>query len=136
NPTPTFPQASKPATYKRWTPAEDTLLRNAVKTHGPTGKWRAISACIPGRNPTQCSTRWTGALNETNSRGKWSPAEDELLRAAIEEVVGEDGGIPWGRVAERVPGRAVTQCVSRWREGLDPRVRKGKWKADGDLLLE
>jgi hypothetical protein len=47
--------------YSRWTPEEDTLLRDAVANFG-TRKWSCVSKKIPGRTAVQCSTRWMGAL--------------------------------------------------------------------------
>jgi hypothetical protein len=41
----------------KWTPDEDSKLKDAVQTHG--GKnWVAISATVPGRTKLQCNNRW------------------------------------------------------------------------------
>jgi hypothetical protein len=51
--------------------------------------------------------------------GRWTPAEDALLLTSIRKH-----GRHWYRVAELLPGRTDDQCAKRWREKLDPSIRK------------
>ncbi|KAJ3109215.1 Myb-like DNA-binding domain protein [Phlyctochytrium bullatum] len=146
----------KTSTYNKWTPDEDALLRDAVSRHGTQGKWALIAACIPGRTPIQCSTRWTGALNPRIHKGKWSADEDAILKRAFREAceriradhadpdtafgIGKlppptCSAIPWQRIAEQIPGRTAVQCIARYQEALDPEIRKGKWSAEEDAAL-
>ncbi|KAJ1569266.1 hypothetical protein HK405_007551 [Cladochytrium tenue] len=67
------------STYNKWTPEEDELLRYAVELYGPHGRWPQIATHVPNRTPIQCSTRWTGALNSSIHKGKWSKEEDHRL---------------------------------------------------------
>jgi hypothetical protein len=119
-----------------WTPEEDDLLREAVALYGenwPEGTSSSLlfqlrsSSLTLFRPPSVelhtsfpaalCLTRWTKTLNPTITRGKWSPSEDAVLLAAIEEV-----GKNWRRVCERVEGRTDSQCRERWTNVLDPRL--------------
>ncbi|RKO98042.1 hypothetical protein CXG81DRAFT_12201, partial [Caulochytrium protostelioides] len=123
--------------YNKWTPEEDALLRAGVALHGTTGKWPAIASMIAGRSAVQCSTRWSGALNTTIIRGKWRREDDAILREAYAEQFASliVSALNWQKVADRVPGRTSLQCMARYQETLDPRIRKGKWDAWEDELL-
>ncbi|KAI9333934.1 Homeodomain-like protein [Zopfochytrium polystomum] len=151
----------QPASYNKWTPEEDALLRRAVAMYGPHGRWAQVAAHVPKRTPIQCSTRWTGALNSTIHKGKWSAEEDaqllrgyraetaRLRRKAAELSSGADDSerkdrngssssddeINWSSIADRVPGRTAVQCIARYQEALDPSIRKGKWSPEEDELL-
>ncbi|KAI9342553.1 hypothetical protein BDR26DRAFT_270485 [Obelidium mucronatum] len=82
-------QRQQSSVYNKWTPEEDSILRNAVarvtKNHtlDVTGKWVRIANLVPNRSPIQCSARWSGALNNEIVRGKWTSREDELLVSAV-----------------------------------------------------
>jgi myb proto-oncogene protein len=54
----------------KWTEAEDSQLKHAVKTHD--GKdWVAISVHVPGRTKDQCCSRWRDMKpNRSTVRGK------------------------------------------------------------------
>jgi myb proto-oncogene protein len=46
----------------KWTPVEDSKLKDAVETHGDQN-WYVIAALIPGRTKLQCRTRWQNAFD-------------------------------------------------------------------------
>lgn len=62
--------------------------------------WNRIAERIPNRTGIQCQARWTEALDPSVRKGKWSEAEDALLRAGVDKF-----GRCWIRIAETVPGR-------------------------------
>lgn len=62
---------------------------------------------------------------------KWSPEEDELLRAAVKEF----GEKRWKDIALRIPGRTHVQCLQRWKKVLKPGLKKGHWTEEEDRLL-
>lgn len=62
---------------------------------------------------------------------KWSPEEDELLRAAVSDI----GAKHWKLVAERVPGRNHVQCLQRYLRVLQPGLKKGHWTVEEDEKL-
>jgi hypothetical protein len=125
----------------RWTPDEDSKLKDAVQRHG--GKdWAAITALVPGRTQKQCSSRWHHVLNPSitltaGRTGIWTPDEDDKLKVAVQT----HGGKNWGAIAVLVPGRTKQQCRNRWNNALDPSMdrakgRTGKWAEDEDSKLK
>lgn len=104
----------------RWTEHEDAVLRYAYMEFAgiPDGEggfqpipWNRIAERIPNRTGIQCQARWTEALDPSVRKGKWSEAEDALLRAGVDKF-----GRCWIRIAETVPGRTqvcvYTKCHS------------------------
>ncbi|KAG9412978.1 hypothetical protein AC1031_015998 [Aphanomyces cochlioides] len=63
--------------------------------------------------------------------GKWTEAEDEALRLAVER----NGNENWKAIAELVPGRNHSQCLQRWNKVLKPGLIKGNWSPEEDALL-
>ncbi|KAJ3071631.1 Myblike DNAbinding domain-containing protein [Podochytrium sp. JEL0797] len=135
-------------TYNKWCDQEDQLLRAAVHRvtrNNPAdaaGKWVRIAQLVPNRTPIQCSARWSGALNTHITRGKWTAEEDALLVAAVQAELRETGcddadaaDLNWQVISRAVYGRTGVQCAARYQEALDPRIRKGKWLEEEDVLL-
>ena len=56
-------------------------------------------------------------------RGKWTPAEDDLLKSAVQEF----GGKNWRRISSKIEGRTDVQCLHRWQKVLRPGLVKGPW---------
>ncbi|TYZ61945.1 hypothetical protein PybrP1_000679 [[Pythium] brassicae (nom. inval.)] len=68
-----------------------------------------------------------------NGAGKrWTPEQDEALRAAVDEF----GQRNWKSIASRVPGRNHAQCLQRWNKVLKPGLVKGHWGFEEDSILE
>jgi hypothetical protein len=125
----------------KWTALEDSKLKEAVGTHG--GKnWDKIAALVPGRAQIQCRSRWHNALDANLDQlpgrtGTW--AEDEIIK--LKAAVQTHGDKNWSAVAALVPGRTRNQCLSRWKNVLDPNVNEasgctGKWSEDEDIKLK
>jgi hypothetical protein len=97
----------------KWKAAEDSKLKDAVKTHG--GKnWKEIAALVPGRTEKQCWKRWNGMtswdpkIDRASWRtAKWTVVEVIKLAAAVQT----HGGKNWVQIAALVPGRTRNQCV-------------------------
>jgi myb proto-oncogene protein len=68
--------------------------------------------------------------NNNNSTGKWTMEEDAKLAEAVTKFDNE-----WVGVAFLVPGRNNVQCRTRWAEGLDPKVYRGRWTEEEDAKL-
>jgi uncharacterized protein (DUF2237 family) len=124
-----------------WTQDEDDKLKDSVQIHD--GKnWDAIARLVPGRTKHQCSKRWRCALDArivgtTVRTGKWTPAEDDKLKNAVQRYDGKN----WGAIIRLVPGRTRSQCQGRWHGGLDTgvvgtTVRTGRWAPDEDDKLK
>lgn len=65
------------------------------------------------------------------SMGKWSSAEDELLRQSVTE----QGGKNWKKIASKLKGRTDVQCLHRWQKVLRPGLVKGPWTAEEDIMV-
>jgi hypothetical protein len=123
-----------------WTAVEDSKLREAAQMHG-SKNWAAITAMVPGRTKKQCTSRWYKFLNSNidpsmGRTGKWDEDEDTKLKDAVQT----HGGKNWAAIAALVPGRATSQCCSRWTYVLDPNIdqangRTGKWDEFEDRKL-
>ena len=64
-------------------------------------------------------------------RGKWTSAEDELLKVAVKEY----GGKNWRRIACRIEGRTDVQCLHRWQKVLRPGLVKGPWTKEVHIII-
>jgi hypothetical protein len=62
---------------------------------------------------------------------KWSPLEDQILRAAV----GRFGLNNWRSVAMFVPGRSSKQCRERWLGHMAPDNTKDEWSVQEDMIL-
>eukprot|EP00736_Rhodelphis_marinus_P008201 Rmarinus@m.15842 len=65
------------------------------------------------------------------SRGNWTPAEDELLRRAVNRHNGRN----WKRIAEYFRNRTDVQCLHRWQKVLNPHLHKGPWSKEEDEIV-
>ncbi|KAI9022134.1 Homeodomain-like protein [Phycomyces nitens] len=130
-----FKQQGKKSFYSRWTDEENEILARAVSEHG-LHQWNLVAKHFSRRTPSQCSSRWFGALNPEVVKGKWTDEEDNALRTAVEQYSLASKTPSWSRVAKHIPRRTGIQCQARWTEALDPMVRKGRWlpSEDGQLV--
>jgi hypothetical protein len=125
----------------RWTKYEDIKLKDAVRRHG--GKnWKEIAVLVPDRSSSQCCRRWHNTLNPSialtaGRTGKWTPADDDKLKDAVQMHGGKD----WDDIAVLVPGRTKRLCWSIWCDTLNPSIalaarRTGKWTPVEDIKLK
>lgn len=63
--------------------------------------------------------------------GVWTNVEDEILKAAIAKY----GLNQWARISSLLVRKTPKQCKARWREWLDPSIRKVEWTRDEDEKL-
>ena len=67
-------------------------------------------------------------------RGRWTPAEDALLKQWVEHYDAKN----WKRIAESAFGntKSDVQCLHRWQKVLKPGLIKGPWtKAEDDQVV-
>ncbi len=79
-----------------WTPAEDNIVIEMVKKHGPKN-WSDIAQHLPGRIGKQCRERysckfiiplvllmfrWHNHLNPDIKKDRWTPEEDQAIMEA------------------------------------------------------
>jgi hypothetical protein len=65
------------------------------------------------------------------SMGKWTLAEDEALRKAVDA----NNSRNWKKIAMSLPGRTDVQCLHRWQKVLKPGLIKGPWTPEEDAKV-
>ncbi|KAH8120647.1 hypothetical protein DFH11DRAFT_80368 [Phellopilus nigrolimitatus] len=123
---------SKQANLGRpWTPYEDRLLTDAIRIHGEnTESWKTIALSVPGRTNKACRKRWLHSLSPTVKKCAWTQEEDQLLLSLFEKHPNK-----WSQIARGIPGRTDDACSKRYREALDPNLKKDDWSDEEDRQL-
>ena len=152
-------------TPRPWSHAEDTLLKHAVAELGDApGIWKTIAQRIPGRSNKACrkvclpcsapappltpctemaalavAHRAQGASPPppwrplTRPQAPWTAEEDALLLS----LHATHTPPRWSLIAKHIPGRTDDACSKRYREALDPQLKKDGWTdAEDATLLE
>lgn len=65
------------------------------------------------------------------TKGPWTEEEDRKLLKWIETV----GSYNWKICSKIIPGRTGKQCRERWVNGLNPKIKRGEWTREEDLLI-
>lgn len=121
-----------PPKFTPWTPAEDKLLIDAVAACGAKICWKHVAKSMPGRDNKACRKRWIHSLDPNLRKGRWSTSEDAALLEAVNKH-----GKRWYEVAKDLPGRTDDQCAKRYKEAVDPSIRRDPWtKEEDDQLWE
>jgi len=72
---------------------------------------------------------------------KWTPEEDEILRQGVNEFL-RKGLVPvYEKIVVNLSGRTVKQAKERWKNSLNPVIKKGEWSDEElvkllDLIME
>ncbi|KZT06298.1 uncharacterized protein LAESUDRAFT_726121 [Laetiporus sulphureus 93-53] len=115
---------------KPWTKEEDNLLIQAVAVHGENDNWKIVALSVPGRTNKACRKRWLHSLSPNVKKSAWTPEEDQLLLSlyAIHST-------KWAVIARHISGRTDDACSKRYREALDPSLKRDEWTSDEDARL-
>lgn len=113
-----------------WTAYEDSCLSEAVARYGENADWKTIALQIPGRTNKACRKRWLHSLSPTIKKSAWAREEDEAL-VSLYDIHGPK----WSLIARHIPGRTDDACSKRYREALDPLLRKEDWAPEEDAKL-
>lgn len=109
------------ASKSKWTKEEDEALIDAVRQVGERN-WQEVAAIMGTRTGQQCLQRWQKSINPAIRRSRWTPEEDEALKAAV-EVYGIGN---WNKIQKHIPGRTDMQCRERYTNFLDPKLNHGR----------
>ncbi|KAL1761814.1 hypothetical protein FB107DRAFT_285703 [Schizophyllum commune] len=118
------------AAGRPWTPEEDAQLRAAVALHGENDNWKTVAEMVPGRTNKACRKRWRHSLSPGVKKTAWTAEEDKLLLDLHEKH-----GDKWSVIAREIEGRTDDACSKRYREALDPNLRKDEWTDEDDNRL-
>lgn len=114
----------------KWSQEEDDRLLQLVPAN-PGANWNDFTSLFPGKTTQQISERWTKVLNPTIIRGKWTGEEDAIIIQYVEQ----NGPKSWSKLKALLPGRTGKQCRERWRDHLDPSVKRGPFTYEEDQTL-
>ncbi|KAM9394418.1 snRNA-activating protein complex subunit 4 [Pholidichthys leucotaenia] len=116
-----------------WSKAEVQRLKEISERHGKRN-WDAIAKELgTGRTAFTCLQMFQRRLGSLK-RGKWTPAEDEMLRDLVGKMrIGNY--IPYTQISYFMEGRVPIQLLYRWCNVLDPSLKKGPWSKEEDQLL-
>ncbi|KAF8078333.1 hypothetical protein FPV67DRAFT_1663083 [Lyophyllum atratum] len=113
-----------------WGEDEDALLTNAVHIHGEHENWKNVASLVPGRTNKACRKRWLHSLSPNIRKSAWTSDEDCLLLSLY-----NTHGAKWSAIAREIPGRTDDACSKRYREALDPHLKKDEWTPEEDKKL-
>ena len=88
--------------------------------------WESVATLVPGRTGSQCRYRWLSDRDKQSSKMPWSTKEDDVLK----KILAQDSEKPWAVVAQKFNEasksvvRTGKQCRERWRNHLDPTLKK------------
>jgi myb proto-oncogene protein len=138
-------------TGRPWSAYEDLLLSKAVAESDGDADWKTIAQRVPGRTNKACrkvrfsdcrssspladhfippSQRWLHSLSPSIKKSAWSKEEDEKLMSLYTHY-----GTKWSVIARHIPGRTDDACSKRYREALDPALKKDEWTEAEDAKL-
>ncbi|KAG1715805.1 hypothetical protein ID866_1381 [Astraeus odoratus] len=106
------------------------MLARAVAEYGENDNWKRVALCVPGRTNKACRKRWLHSLSPSVRKTAWTPEEDQLLLDLHAIHAGK-----WAAIAKQIPGRTDDACSKRYREALDPMLKKGEWTTEEDGRL-
>ncbi|KAI9572691.1 hypothetical protein HD554DRAFT_2014921 [Boletus coccyginus] len=135
------------AVGRPWTAREDQLLAAAVAAHGQADNWKAVALSVPGRSNKACrkashlirpppdrshchTQRWLHSLSPSVKKTAWTSDEDNLLLDLFKIHPAK-----WALIARNIPGRTDDACSKRYREALDPALKKDDWTPNEDDQL-
>ncbi|KAG7450145.1 uncharacterized protein BT62DRAFT_961767 [Guyanagaster necrorhizus] len=118
------------STSRAWTQEEDDLLVQVMNRNGGFENWKEVATLIPGRTNKACRKRWLHSLCPDLRKSAWTPKEDALLVALHKRHKNK-----WSTIARFIPGRTDDACSKRFREALDPRLKKDPWTHAEDTKL-
>ena len=82
------------------------------------------------RSEAEIAGRWE-KIEPAPIKGPWTREEDSLLVALVKRF----GAKRWSVIASHVPGRKGKQCRERFKNHLDPSVKKTPWIDEEDKIL-
>ncbi|KAF8272956.1 hypothetical protein EI94DRAFT_1783312 [Lactarius quietus] len=117
-------------TGRPWSAHEDLLLSRAVAEFDGEADWKTIAQHVPGRTNKACRKRWLHSLSPSIKKSAWTKDEDEKLMSLYKLY-----GAKWSVIARQIPGRTDDACSKRYREALDPALKKDEWTQAEDAKL-
>lgn len=74
--------------------------------------------------------RWLHSLQPNIKKSAWTAEEDKLLIELFTKH-----GPKWSAFSRQIPGRTDDACSKRYREALDPNLKREEWTPEEDEML-
>lgn len=74
--------------------------------------------------------RWLHSLQPNIKKSAWTAEEDGLLIELFTK-----NGPKWSAFSRQIPGRTDDACSKRYREALDPNLKREEWTPEEDDML-
>ena len=92
---------------------------------------RYVASSFQESAETQDGTqRWLHSLSPNVKKTAWTAEEDQKLLSLYALH-----GPKWAVIARNIPGRTDDACSKRYREALDPSLKRDEWTSDEDCKL-
>ena len=108
-------------------PVQDKAAREAVAL--PAVKAAAPAAAETAADESSSDGKDNGS--QENSRRPWTSEEDDL----IVQLVAQHGTKNWSLIGTKLKNRSGKQCRERYKNQLDPIIRRGPWTEEEDLAI-
>ena len=93
----------------KFTLNEDEKLKALVNRYGIKA-WHTIAEFMEGKNVRQCRERYYNYLQPHLVNGEWTPEDEQLLQAKIEEY-----GHKWAKITTFFRGRSEINVKNHWK---------------------
>uniref|UniRef100_A0A1Q3G106 Putative transcription factor myb superfamily protein n=1 Tax=Culex tarsalis TaxID=7177 RepID=A0A1Q3G106_CULTA len=119
--------------HERWSPAEDALLVRLVDENrvGSNIVWNKVVEKMPLRNKIQCYNRYMFTLMRPTKNEKFSPEEDCVITAYVQEHGEDFKYFP----PNLLPGRSHRQIWARYNHTLKYVNKHSGWTIEDDYSL-
>ncbi|XP_051787546.1 snRNA-activating protein complex subunit 4 [Erpetoichthys calabaricus] len=119
---------------EKWNEEEIEKLKEIAAKHRSTD-WEAIASEL-GTNRTafMCLEKYQAHINTNLKRKYWTKEEDKMLLELVEKMkVGNH--IPYTKISYFMEGREAAQVLHRYKNSIDPSLKRGYWSSEEDALL-
>ena len=129
---------SKYAEYRDAHIIEKEMVNNFITQD--SSDWNFVASLIPGVQGEHCMFKWLSLKKNNLSENNWSEKESNLL----DKIVKKLGDNDWGAISQQLyysnssvnkTYRCPKQCREHWNCYLNPKLKKGPWSKNEDLLL-
>ena len=127
NPSQTSEQEQK-TNRVHWKLKEVELLKKLIIKHHKD--WKTIADVIPGRSATQCIQKYY-SLQRSKEMTIWTPLEDVF----VSNWVSMNGSNDFTNCALEMKNKTASECFKRWKDSLNPQIKKGKWSEQEQMLF-
>lgn len=94
---------------KVWSPEEDAVLSDKIKTLGRIN-WNVIASYLPERTGKQCRERYQHHLIDGIKKGDWTLEEDMTILSTHSKI-----GNFWAKISKLLPDRSSNDVRNRFR---------------------